>query len=328
MVIKKGTELFHATGEDFDLKKLRVGAYDKVLWTTEYSGISQTYIPVSGISQYLSSNDLTHINFLKSEEKNHTNLIGLTWEDIEYRNNIPTSYIQPKILSEIDSKKNELFRNLIQKEKEFKEFSEKIQQESIMKKINKFSEAKKEMNELYSKYKQAEKEYQNFNSDKLKNDIVNDILQNKYGYIPEGCDTYTNNCRYKVKVKYSDGKDTLLPSSYRKKGRLIILKPKRDLNIYDYSEGKESDLTNLEYHNLSLFKNLESKGYDGVKINDFAQIESEGNFGHKSIGLFNNTIKDLDIEVINNVEHPDEKEIERMFKTKNWQSKEYIEYEK
>ena len=34
------------------------------------------------------------------------------------------------------------------------------------------------------------------------------------------------------------------------------------------------------------FQKVEKDGYDGIKINDYAQVESEGNFGHTSIGLF------------------------------------------
>ena len=54
LTLPKGHILFHATGEPFDEKNLHPGWYDEVLWTTEESGISQTYIPAAGITVSIS----------------------------------------------------------------------------------------------------------------------------------------------------------------------------------------------------------------------------------------------------------------------------------
>lgn len=90
--------------------------------------------------------------------------------------------------------------------------------------------------------------------------------------------------------KGPDGKSTprLFAPGEKAPGRLFIFTALEPLKIYDHTRGgeTESDLLNLEYHNISLFQAAEEAGYDGVKINDFAQTEYWGNFGHTSIGLF------------------------------------------
>ena len=71
-------------------------------------------------------------------------------------------------------------------------------------------------------------------------------------------------------------------------GRLFIFNVLAPLRIYDNTQGgeREGDLMNVEYHSLGLFRAAEERGYDGIKINDFAQTEIWGNVGHTSIGLF------------------------------------------
>ena len=51
LILKPGSILFHSSGEEFNLP-LKVSPYDGVLWTTNSSIISQTYIPVSGSFVY------------------------------------------------------------------------------------------------------------------------------------------------------------------------------------------------------------------------------------------------------------------------------------
>lgn len=59
LTVKKGTEMFHSTGEDFDEKSLHGGGYDGIVWTTDTSAISQTYIPQSGASVYISAEHIS-----------------------------------------------------------------------------------------------------------------------------------------------------------------------------------------------------------------------------------------------------------------------------
>jgi hypothetical protein len=62
-------------------------------------------------------------------------------------------------------------------------------------------------------------------------------------------------------------------------------------------------LTDPDYHKVNQFRKLEEEGYDGVKINDFAQVQDWGNIGHRSIGVFAKSIGKLQWEVIT-ASHP------------------------
>jgi len=90
---------------------------------------------------------------------------------------------------------------------------------------------------------------------------------------------------------------------------LFVLEVISPLRILDISEG-EGDLLNLQYHKLDSFQQAKQDGYDGVKIDDFAQSETFGNYGHSSIGLFN---KDkIKIKKVIDASHPDEGESREM----------------
>jgi hypothetical protein len=83
----------------------------------------------------------------------------------------------------------------------------------------------------------------------------------------------------------------------------------------DISTG-EGDLMDVQYHRHDMFQKAKQDGYDGIKIDDFAQLEEYGNFGHASIGLF---YKDkIRIKKIIDASHPEEGAF------KNQYSKEYV----
>jgi hypothetical protein len=88
-------------------------------------------------------------------------------------------------------------------------------------------------------------------------------------------------------------KDEFYPPEETGSGRLFIVKVKQPLKIYDITEGREGDLMSPDYHRYRMFARAEEKGYDGVKIHDFAQIHNWGNIGHVSIGVFKNALDKL-----------------------------------
>jgi hypothetical protein len=88
-----------------------------------------------------------------------------------------------------------------------------------------------------------------------------------------------------IKTTYIDRKETILPADHKNIGTLVLIHPRANLNIYDITD-LGGDLTNPQYHKRDLFFNLQESGYDGVKINDYAQSQINGNFGHVSVGLF------------------------------------------
>lgn len=105
-----------------------------------------------------------------------------------------------------------------------------------------------------------------------------------------------------VKMAFVDKTLTPLPKDYKRKGELYILSGASKLNLYDMAVG-ESDLGDRQYHRCDLFRKLEEKGYDGVVINDFAQSKIQGNFGHKSTGLFKSALEKMDFFKIDAVNH-------------------------
>ena len=154
--------------------------------------------------------------------------------------------------------------------------------------------------------------------DELRN-LINNKLINEYNYIPISKE-YNNNNSYTL---YMNAESKLLKGDEREKGRLFIMNPTIDLKIYDISKS-EGDLQNLQYHKIDLFRDIENRGFHGVKINDFAQIEDMGNFGHESYGLFSSTIKYLNIESII-AEHPRDF-YNNHYKNNNYESREYKKF--
>ena len=327
LIISKGTELFHSSGENFNHNDIKTGGYDGVLWTTEESGLSQTYIPVAGASSFTSSEAFTRPgNKNGNESGTFTNKLGITWTDIEYADYPPYRHVSSKTPKEFQGIYDEYKKELdidIQLHKEKRELQEQFTK----------AETKEERRRLATlihidyekKIAEQSKILDQLNPEARKNEIINNKLK-ALGYKPSRDYGYRNQYDWKLKLKFIDGVETILPADYRSKGRLFILKPKRDFKIFDYAKDSESDLSNPDYHKIGLFRKVEQSGYDGIKIHDFAQVESEGNFGHTSIGIFANSIKDLDIEIVDNVEHPDAKEFERMYKTRDWESKEYKQF--
>lgn len=85
---------------------------------------------------------------------------------------------------------------------------------------------------------------------------------------------------------FVEGRDHhILPASYVPQGELYILLGQDDLNIYDYTRSS-GDLMDPDYLRVSLFNKIRDAGYDGIRINDYAQSKNWGNIGHVSVGLF------------------------------------------
>jgi len=100
-------------------------------------------------------------------------------------------------------------------------------------------------------------------------------LMKKYGFEKDDHDLY--------RIRTHHGK--ILKPNTKVKGRLFIARVKKPLSIYKKAMG-EGDLTDVQYNDLSTFKKVEEVGYDGILIDDFAQSKEWGNFGHLSVGVF------------------------------------------
>lgn len=150
-------------------------------------------------------------------------------------------------------------------------------------------------------------------------DHINSTMENM-GYKPSK-NSYGNDKSWELK----QNGNKIMPADYRKRGRLFILSPKRDLKLFDMTAGEEleHDLTDKQYLELSKFERIKRAGYDGVKINDFAQSEEYGNLQHISFGIFPHAIKELDKRVIGGAKHPDYLETIMKSGDRDWRSKEH-----
>ncbi len=333
LIIPKGKELFHSTSEDFDIKNLGTGGYDSVLWTTEDSAISQTYIPVA-VSSMLTKTEYLHKPKYHEGDRATQRQLGVIYDydEVEFDEmNKPKSWRTPEhwkeasdaayIWSETHYKMSEEIKAKKLKLTEMESEASEDLESSIDKLYD-------EIYKLEAKYEEDSKDYwTKGDSKRAEYETINKALR-ELGYKPRN-DANDNNYEWDLKMGSGKNKNSgILPANFRESGRLIILKPKEDLRIYDFTLGgkTEGDLMDLDYHKIDLFRKVEKKGYDGIKINDFAQIEGEGNFGHRSIGLFKSAIPKLDVISIP-AEHPENfADNHRM--SGDYESKEYKAYKK
>jgi len=301
--------LFHGTGEEFDYNSPKVGS-DGMFWTADSSTIAQAYIPVSGSTAGVQST-----TFNTPNQPQYAKKVGTDFYDIEKNVNQVTSYRSkyndPELakIEEMSNTFSQLTYDLFNKSSELKklcgELKTKVLEDSNNNElIEEYRNAKDELDKTTKEIDDAYDKKNKLNPDKLINLRINEILKEKYGYEPDFVDKHNGNAQFEIKTTYKNGSLEILPNDYRGKGKLIVLTPKREMKILDIADGRESDLTDLDYHKYELFKETEKRGYDGIKITDFAQTEAYGNFGHTSIGFFKDVIKDFDIEVIDDVTHP------------------------
>lgn len=77
----------------------------------------------------------------------------------------------------------------------------------------------------------------------------------------------------------------LVNADFKKDGILAIVEGFQGMRLLDISTG-DSDLTDIQYHRVELFRRAEEQGYDGIVIDDFCQSKTWGNVAHRSIGFF------------------------------------------
>jgi len=302
LTIPAGHKLFHGTGEEFDYNKSRPGGYDGVFWTTEQSAISQSYIPVAGMSIY------TNTEYLSKPSTRRETISIQKQFGIEYSDVVGNSHVESYKEAPVFNGISDAYYESWNKYNKLMDVFEKFKKELSVKwpslsPEEKNEEIRQEI-ELKDKIEQAKKEYFANDIEKKKNKYVNEKLA-ELGYEPREVDSYRGSNSWKLKVEYNGGEEKVLPADYRHQGRLFIITPKENLKIFDYTAGgtREASLLDPDYHKVELFRKVEEAGYDGIKIPDHAQIESEGNFGHHSIGLFKNAMSKVSIEEIPAV-HP------------------------
>lgn len=302
--IPVGTKLYHGTVEQFEKEKLLPGGYDDVLWTAENPNVARSYIPAAGSRVMLKSSSIVK----PSQDDTIQNIqkkfgIEYDYEQVEFQpNGRPQSYFPAPVFREIEERERSLSKKMIELKKKMDEFKEKADNDEYIdtlsdEEVNKFFKSYSDVEEEYIKIKEKFYEYK---ADDLKNEYVNKKIK-EYGYEPEN-NFGNNDYGWNLKIKNRN----IAPESFKEKGRLFTITPKRELKIYDLTMGEtiEPDLMDKQYHEIGLFRKAEEAGFDGIKISDFAQNEHWGNVGHYSIGLFKGAIKDFEIDEIE-ATHPD-----------------------
>lgn len=278
VVISKGEVLYHGTVESFDTRTPRVGGYDEVFWTAEDPIIARSYIPnKSGYSCETVNGMLQNQELLKKSFDIEDRVIQATWAK--------ESHGYKKIES--------LNKEMEEYRKKWKELEKNIDYEDPS--VDEFLQR---WIEIENSKRQAEKEWRTHDSI-LSAYVIKKL--NSLGYRVN--DTFQ--C-VKGIVRNSDGR--ILPANTKSVGKLLRVTCNRDFTVYNFARGRDGDLMNVEYKQIDSFRKIEDKGFDGIIINDFAQTDYHGNYGHRSVGFFRHSLNDLSIKQIRNQTHPSEEE--------------------
>lgn len=272
VIIPKGTQLYHGTIESFDTRNVRTGVYDEVFWTSDDIDIARMYIPETHGYQNLNIDSFFRGNEIDGIKKS----IGLT----------------SAIIKKAWEKQEEGYKLLLYWDEQNKWFAKKFKEEYATNYAN-------VPEEFFTKWMEAENNKIKYQKEWKTSDyfLKKFIIQKMKSF---GYDEKYGSFK---KVK-TDKDGSLLPSNYKDIGKVLLVTCNRNFKLYNIGHGKEGDLMDLEFKNIEAFRKYEAKGYDGVVINDFAQSEKYGNYGHKSIGFFQNTLKDLSIKQIRDQTHP------------------------
>lgn len=262
LILEPGSKLYHGTLEPLS-GAMQPGGYDRCFWTTDFRSIARSYIPPCGGQTLMSISSLMKPPRQGDTKGDLQRQLGIEFMDIEYENYSPRRFNYPAI-------------------------TETMMADTPWPKRDDFSEPTAYYAATHEWSKERDRRFQSFVQERLE----------ALGYKPHG-DGPSWDPTYWLYVKHVNGVETLLPNEYQV-GTLLEFTPGRPLRIYDMTDGGriEGDLTDLDYHRTRTFRELAEQGYDGVKINDFAQVaEAKGerrtNIGHTSIGIFGHAMADL-----------------------------------
>ena len=304
-IVEAGTELYHGTASKFKLNRIKPGSYDGLIWTTTHADIAKTYIPV-GKGTYTDSRIMSSPPNNELTAKYQQSL-GIVYDLDEIEKNASgqvTSFVEAPIFAEhpLGKKRDEVRNRYTEFRKRFEDFRNTYTKdpESYRPRLTdikpEFSKDKTIVeawiNLLDEKETVEDEYYRDYDAERVRYQIVNEILE-KLGYEPEFTEPGHNHT-WNLFTTHEGGW-RVLPNGSRMIGRLLTIKPKRDLRLLDFTLGGEieGDLMDVDYHRIPEFRKAEKAGYDGVVINDFAQSNNYGNTGHISYGLFGRVVKDL-----------------------------------
>jgi hypothetical protein len=268
LVLQPGTKLYRGIGED-EIHN-HAPASDGCLWTTESITIARTYIPASGLSLITTLEGIVQPPQERGGMEGLQKQLGFEYTDIKYEaNGRPNSYRLPALMDKLVPEPHP-------DEKQFKTKNE---------------------------YWDASHAWQ----DKRKKALENYVKQklSEYGYEPEK--SSFGGGRYDLMVDWQNGQNVLLPNKFQE-GTVCVFEVVQPLNIYDMTEGGkvQGDLLDPQYREYGKFGTIAAAGYDGVKIEDYAQVEGHGNVGHTSIGIFKNGVPKIKEVERQTATHPED----------------------
>jgi ankyrin repeat protein len=313
VIIPADYPLYHGTIESFDVRNIRTGGYDDILWTSTSKKIARYYIPDARSSvlnvtlKYLASSLIEKEDPWYSVAKNQLGISDNIKEKLIEKGFIGHERLYNKY-TEIERLKKNYYKleKLERKEKDI---------EKIRKYMDELLEIAKEWEKAEEEYKKLPRIDYNTYLEKY----IELKMKKLFGYEAEGKD---RDKRYK-KLKVELSSDTLKKADDSDKGKLVVIRPKRDLVFYNYTyKRSEGDLMDVDYKKFEIFELVKEKKdedgkykYDGIIIHDFAQSNKWGNYGHLSYGLFQRTIKDCKISSMQKQTHPINEGFARNYKS-------------
>jgi len=297
-IIPKDEMLYHGTGASFDVRKIGTSGYDKILWTTDNIKIARYYIPIAGTKHSsLNLSDLVKsVSMIREKQKIPKWFYGIGLTDTLIQNLLKKGWENQQKTFGLKDKKLKLSKEIVNL---YDSIDYDMPDEDAEKIMGQAKNLEDELDILEDYIKKNPVRNEKF----LLLKKIQQILEKQYDYhfIERNEEIIMKEHNFFL----SSGETEVLSANYRAIGKVIILQPKRNLKMYTYAKG-EGDLNNPQYHNLSFFRNIEEKGYDGIVIDDFAQSEYWGNIDHIAYGLFKNTIKDCKISSLKNQKHPED----------------------
>jgi len=302
VLLPAGSKLFHGTIEPFS-GVLRPGGYDSVSWFSDSPSIAQLYIPRSGSSIYISSSNLARPDPDPTVQEIQK-LVGLEYDysEVEWGSNGRAKSYKPvdkapwnrigynatsklsKEWTEIENRMREIDTESTAAYDAWRSALKAKADPGAVKKrlddlVDEDTKLRERLEEVKAKYAEAQNGYEK---------EIEKRLAAK-GYEPwKNSEGRAGSRSYEFHME--SGK--VLPPGGATEGRLFIGTTQRDMKIWLKARG-EGDLMNVQYHDVSGFRDARDEGLDGVLIDDFAQSEAHGNFGHLSVGLFGPALKDV-----------------------------------
>ena len=288
VTVPAGAALYHGTGESFDARFPRGGGYDGVFWTTTSPKVARSYIPDAPSTI---SFDISHLLRRENDDYDKSILRQLGFTE-------KVKHAAYAIAERMNEKGRDAYRRIREAKNRIKELTPggklddawKVQDPEIVAQLDAAFEewSRAEDDEKNSKYVDAQAIMGAFIKMKLRT----------LGYEPYDSGLYGS---YRD-VKMSG--DRIMPADWRLPGRILVARPRRDLNLINMAQGRESDLTELDYHRHDWFEKADAEGYDGIVITDFAQHKGYGNVGHISYGLFKRGVAACEIKAVRDQLHP------------------------